>query len=78
MPSVILNAIKSESFLVKLGVGCSIGLARLSPEQQPRDLFHLADEALYQAKSSGKGKVRHSSYRSNLAEKLTQPMRVAS
>lgn len=74
----LLNAIKSESFLVKMGVGCSIGLARLSPEQQPRDLFHLADEALYQAKSSGKGKVRHSIHRPNLAEKLTQPMRVAS
>lgn len=74
----LLSAITSEPFLVKLGVGCSIGLARLAAEQQPRDLFHLADEALYQAKSSGKGKVRHSLYHANLAEKRTQAMRVAS
>ncbi len=38
-------------------VGCSIGLAWLSAEQQGRDLFHQADEALYLAKTSGKGKV---------------------
>lgn len=38
-------------------VGSSIGLAWLSGEQQARDLFHLADEALYQAKTSGKGKI---------------------
>lgn len=75
----LLAAIKSNAFLVKLGVGCSIGLARLSAEQQPRDLFHLADEALYQAKSSGKGKVRHSPVaRVNVQESLTHAMRVAS
>lgn len=48
----------SKHPLLKLHqVGCSIGLAWLGPEQQARDLFHLADEALYQAKTSGKGKV---------------------
>lgn len=75
----LLQAIKADAFLAEHQVGCSIGLARLSPEQQPRDLFHLADEALYQAKSSGKGKTRQQSVsRVKLADKVPTSLLVAS
>lgn len=75
----LLGVIKSDPFLLKHNVGCSIGLARLSPEQQPKDLFHLADEALYQAKASGKGNVKNVNSRRPIpAETLSHPLQVAS
>lgn len=56
----LLAAFKTHPFLIKYNIGCSIGIARLTAEHQPRDLFHQADEALYQAKSSGKGRIKQS------------------
>jgi len=75
----LLQAIKQDHFLAEHQVGCSIGLARLSPEQQARDVFHQADEALYQAKLSGKGKVRQSHLtRSKYAEARSGTLLAAS
>lgn len=67
----LLEAINQHAFLAQYQVGCSIGLARLTTEQQPRELFHLADEALYQAKLSGKGTVRQGAARTKQAEPLS-------
>lgn len=75
----LIAAIQNEPMLLSLNVGCSIGLARLSAEQQPRDLFHQADEALYQAKSAGKGRASFNNFnRCHRADKLQPALLAAS
>ncbi len=75
----LLDNVAKNRFLQQHQVGCSIGLARLTAEQQPRDLFHQADSALYQAKSSGKGKVRqHLVTRAQALDKLHHSLLAAS
>ncbi|WP_445426337.1 GGDEF domain-containing protein [Alishewanella sp. HL-SH06] len=75
----LLQSIYTNAFLASHNVGCSIGMARLSAEHQPRDLFHAADEALYQAKLSGKGRVsQYNGGRVKLLEKAAHSLLAAS
>jgi diguanylate cyclase (GGDEF)-like protein len=52
------NCTAAEPGLEALKVTVSIGLAVSRPESSPSDLIHRADLALYQAKRSGKNRVR--------------------
>lgn len=52
------NCTAAEPGLQALKVTVSIGLAVSRPDSSPSDLIHRADVALYQAKQSGKNRVR--------------------
>jgi diguanylate cyclase (GGDEF)-like protein len=52
------NCTSAEPGLAAVKVTVSIGLAVSRPDSSPRDLINRADVALYQAKRSGKNRVR--------------------
>lgn len=52
------NCTATEPDLAEVKVTVSIGLAVSRPDSSPRDLINRADVALYQAKRSGKNRVR--------------------
>ncbi len=54
-------AVASQSFLEGIQVTISIGIACYSPGQDRKTLLKKADEALYQAKNSGRNCIRGSS-----------------
>ena len=55
----LVKAISQHHICEKFGVSASAGLAQLQQNENSKLLFARADQALYQAKQSGKNTVRH-------------------
>lgn len=55
----LVKAIAQHHICEKFGVSASAGLAQLQQNENSKLLFARADQALYQAKQSGKNAVRH-------------------
>jgi two-component system, cell cycle response regulator len=55
----LVKAISQHHICEKFGVSASAGLAQLQQQEDSKLLFARADQALYQAKQSGKNAVRH-------------------
>lgn len=58
--ATLLGALSDVPFETKIGtlsVGCSAGIARMSPEEAWSDALERADQALYKAKIAGRGRI---------------------
>ncbi|GBQ93169.1 ligand-binding sensor domain-containing diguanylate cyclase [Asaia krungthepensis] len=58
--ALLLAALSETPFETKVGaltIGCSAGIARTSPEESWADTLERADQALYQAKLEGRGRM---------------------
>lgn len=53
----VMNHPFCRSLLLHLDITCSIGVAKLEPEQSEAELLQLVDEMLYKAKNSGRNCV---------------------
>ncbi len=58
--ATLLGTLSDVPFETKIGtlsVGCSAGIARMSPEEAWSDALERADQALYKAKIAGRGRI---------------------
>ncbi|WP_113906365.1 GGDEF domain-containing protein [Aliidiomarina celeris] len=53
----IQNGVAGDALLTEYNIGCSAGAVELNPTQDENTLLARADNALYEAKQSGKGRL---------------------